>query len=153
MYLWLINFFVQQKPIQHCKATIFQLKKKSVPFILHLVFSINLCGFAWSLETTKTLKAFSSMNTSHQHTEPQSWELKVSLTFACCPTFPRGELWSPWEVTWNHPEFTRSSWRSLRCSQSQNEEVLIHLQKPTYTTAIVSVIYFTEVFEVEREGV
>ena len=28
IYLWLIDFSVQQKATQHCKATILQLKKK-----------------------------------------------------------------------------------------------------------------------------
>ena len=30
VYVWLIHFAVQQKLTQHCKATILQLKKKSV---------------------------------------------------------------------------------------------------------------------------
>ena len=30
VHIWLIHFVVQQKLTQHCKATIFQLKKKRI---------------------------------------------------------------------------------------------------------------------------
>ena len=58
--------------------------------------------------------------------------------FSALSHISKGELWSPWEVTWNHPESTKSSWQSLGCSRSQNEDALIHLEKPIYTTAIVA---------------
>ena len=32
VYLWLIHVDVQQKPTQHCKAIILQLKKNSIDF-------------------------------------------------------------------------------------------------------------------------
>ena len=103
-YGWLISLYSRN---QYCKATILQFKKKSVPFVLHLAFFIHLCGFSGSLETTKTLKAFSiSMKTPHQHTEPWSWELKASLTFLRCPTFPRGnsEVHEKWRETILSPQ-------------------------------------------------
>ena len=38
-HLWLINFVVGKKPTQHCKAIIFQLKKKK---------NLSKCGQGWS---------------------------------------------------------------------------------------------------------
>lgn len=64
----------------------------------------------------------------------------------------KGELWSPWEVTWNHPESTKSSWQSLRCSWSQNEDVLIHLEKPIYHSDSEYRIFYRKFWNGEKRG-
>ena len=37
VHIWLIDFLVQQKPIQHCKATVPQLKKPNT----HMIISVD----------------------------------------------------------------------------------------------------------------
>ena len=49
VYLWLINVVVWQKPIQHCKAIIFQSKKK-YPESKH--FSLPMWPPPWSKPTS-----------------------------------------------------------------------------------------------------
>lgn len=64
----------------------------------------------------------------------------------------KGELWSPWEVMWNHPESTKSSWQSLWCSWSQNEDVLIHLEKPIYHSDSECRIFYRKFWNGEKRG-
>ena len=56
--LWLIHIVVQQKPMQHCKATIFQLKTNLKNFFKENA-NVSMSQCAWTLQRHLTLRGTS----------------------------------------------------------------------------------------------